>query len=101
MESCVFECEDFPKENQKQANRQLTLVKLKVAIFYIRCCHFVVFNSVNFHVSLISPSQQLRIALVSQIFIPQTFSIRFECAIPQLAKVRILFFIQVSIPQTG
>ncbi len=36
-ESCVFVCEDFPKENQKQANEQLTLVKLKVAIFFIRC----------------------------------------------------------------
>ena len=34
MESCVFVCEDFPKENQKQANEQLILVKLKIAIFY-------------------------------------------------------------------
>ena len=38
MESCVFVCEDFPKENQKQANEQLILVKLKIAIFYILCC---------------------------------------------------------------
>jgi hypothetical protein len=38
MESCVFECGDFPKENQTQAKEQLTLVKLKLAIFYIRCC---------------------------------------------------------------
>uniref|UniRef100_UPI0019D2550A hypothetical protein n=1 Tax=Yeosuana marina TaxID=1565536 RepID=UPI0019D2550A len=37
MESCVFVCEDFPKENQKLANEQLTLVKLKLAIFYILC----------------------------------------------------------------
>ena len=42
-ESCVFVCEDFPKENQKLANEQLTLVKLKLAIFYILCCVFVVF----------------------------------------------------------
>jgi hypothetical protein len=26
MESCVFVCEDFPKENQKLANEQLILV---------------------------------------------------------------------------
>jgi len=32
-ESCVFVCEDFPKENQKLANKQLTLVWLKLAIF--------------------------------------------------------------------
>ncbi len=37
-ESCVFVCEDFPKENQKLANKQLTLVLLKLAIFFIRCC---------------------------------------------------------------
>ena len=37
MESCVFACEDFPKENQKLANEQQTLVKLKLAIFYILC----------------------------------------------------------------
>jgi hypothetical protein len=38
IESGVFVHEDFPKENQKQANGQLTLVKVKLAIFYILCC---------------------------------------------------------------
>ena len=37
MESCVFVCEDFPKENQMQANEQQTLVKHKIAINYTRC----------------------------------------------------------------
>ena len=37
MKFCVFECEDFPKENQMQANKKLTLVKSKTAIFYILC----------------------------------------------------------------
>ena len=38
MESCVFVSEDFPKENRMQANKKLTLVKLKIVIFYIQCC---------------------------------------------------------------
>jgi hypothetical protein len=43
MNGNVFVCEDFPKENQKLANEQLTLVKLKLAIFYILCYQTVLF----------------------------------------------------------
>jgi len=38
MESCDFVNEEFPKEIQKFAKKQQTLIKLKVAIFYKRCC---------------------------------------------------------------
>src|SRR5690606_15145196 len=41
MESCVFEGEDFPKENRKPANKQQPLCQLKLAIFYTRCCKYV------------------------------------------------------------
>ncbi len=43
MESCVFVCADFPKENRKLANEQLTLIKHKTAIFYILCWQIVIF----------------------------------------------------------
>ncbi len=53
MESCVFVCEDFPKENQKLVNQQLTLVKLKIAIFYIQCYQtFFLFKSLIFQKSM-------------------------------------------------
>lgn len=37
MESCEFVSGEFPQEIQTQAKEQLTLIKLKIAIFYIRC----------------------------------------------------------------
>ena len=47
MESCVFVREDFPKENQKLANKQLPFVKPKIAIFYILCWQIVLHSMVN------------------------------------------------------
>jgi hypothetical protein len=45
MKSCVFVNEEFPTEILKLAKKQLTLLKLKIAIFYTRCWHFVFFYS--------------------------------------------------------
>ena len=44
MESCVFECEDFPKENQKQANKATHIGLGKTSNFlYILLAHVYFF----------------------------------------------------------
>ena len=44
MESCVFECEDFPKENQKHANKATDIVLGKTSNFlYILLAHVYYF----------------------------------------------------------